>query len=257
MTNAATGGQVPNCAINFIIAATTHRRVLGTNFDLCVLAKVQSWSKMSCILDWTDKYPYSPKHHAIVSNRTCELNKMDIWFGSCSNNVTYNSTAFCRNNISSSGLSFPVPSAIKFNKFWLVVVVTISPATCNNLVIVCMYHVLLGAYRSAMVQTRCVNCRFKNKSVVVDKKTINFSAMNSTLIGLVIRYNKSNVFRCNVSSLSSKQSMTANWCCVAYWGWFSTIKANPVTPKYFKLCDRLSINRAIASAAAFNKDVWG
>lgn len=50
------------------------------------------------------------------------------------------------------------------------------------------------------------------------------------------------VFLLSVSSGSSKQSMTAIWWSLAYWGKSFTMAASPLIPMYFKLCESLLMN---------------
>ena len=50
------------------------------------------------------------------------------------------------------------------------------------------------------------------------------------------------VFLLSVSSGSSKQSMTAIWWSLAYWGKSLTIAASPFMPMYFKLWESLLMN---------------
>jgi len=67
------------------------------------------------------------------------------------------------------------------------------------------------------------------------KNLIIFSTIVLTFFSVAILYNKSTVLFFNVSSVSSKHSITEIWCGNAKFTLICTILANDVNPNYFKL----------------------
>ena len=98
-----------------------------------------------------------------------------------------------------------------------------------------MNHCVLGAYLSASSLMRLAVSSRRWWSVASLKKSIIFSTMTSTLLDLVMRYSKSSVFFRRLSSGSVRQSTTAIWCSVAYFGLMFTMQDSASSPAYLRL----------------------
>mmetsp|Transcript_60811 Transcript_60811/g.106840 ORF Transcript_60811/g.106840 Transcript_60811/m.106840 type:complete len:249 (-) Transcript_60811:1128-1874(-) len=200
-------GQPPFCATSLLIAVTTWARVRGS------LHWRVSWHSLSMIcsrLQLVLRKPYSPSTHATACARISGSFGLTMRSRKFSTASVRNSSSLDRPSPSSSA-SISEPSAISCVKVCATLLFTLSPASSNTRMIVCTYQAFDGANLSAhwvIWPTKSVR---KWSSVAVAKNDNSFSTINSTFTALVMRNNKSSVLRFRVSSLSSKQSITAIW----------------------------------------------
>mmetsp|Transcript_19505 Transcript_19505/g.43463 ORF Transcript_19505/g.43463 Transcript_19505/m.43463 type:complete len:250 (+) Transcript_19505:357-1106(+) len=198
-----------------------------------------------------DRYPYSPNTHAMA------WAKISGSLGRFSKSRKF-STASARtssspsSSSSSSSSSAADPSAMSWVSVWATAAFTLSPASSKTRMIVCTYHALEGANLSAQCviwPTRSVR---KWSSCAAARNASSFCTMNSTLTAFVMRNSRSSVFLFSVSSLSSRQSITAIWWSAAYLGKSVTMAANPLMPMYFRLwlSDRMKRLMEVAAASS-------